>query len=63
MISVPSALYIGAAVWLALVVLVCAFFRAATRKAWWEDLFEEIAELPEADPEDPRGPPSQDGRT
>lgn len=63
MISVPSLLFAGALVYAAAVALVVAFVRAATRTTWWEDLSEEIAELPEADPEDPRGRPSQDGRT
>lgn len=63
MISVRSLLFAGALVYAAAVALVVAFVRAATRTTWWEDLFEEIAELPEADPEDPRGRPSQDDRT
>jgi hypothetical protein len=64
MISVPThLLFAGALVWLVSVVVIVAAMREATRSPWWEKLRREIEELPEADPEDPRGRPSQDGRT
>jgi uncharacterized protein YjeT (DUF2065 family) len=64
MISVSLPLVIGAvaAVYAVALVFVVALCRAAA-PPWWERTAEEISDLPEADPEDPRGRPSQDGRT
>jgi hypothetical protein len=56
-------LAVGALVWLAAIAFTVGLCRAAASRPWWERTAEEISELPEADPEDPRGRPSQDGRT
>jgi hypothetical protein len=54
---------VGALVWIAAIVFVVALCRVAASRPWWERTLEEIEELPEAGPEDPRDRPSQDGRT
>lgn len=57
-------LSVVAIIWIASIVFVLAMLRASTRPTWWESTLQQIARLPEADPEDPpRGRPSQDGRT
>lgn len=61
--SLRPYLFAGALVWLAALVFAVALCRAAANAPWWERTAEQIDDLPEADPEDPRGRPSQAGRT
>lgn len=62
-LAVSPLLVVGAVVWIVLVVLIVVALVGASRTPWWEETSAEIDRLPEADPEDPRGRPSQDGRT